>query len=203
MNVAPINGEYFHVSHGKDYNAYDPLQVGSSTYIGAERNPFTQVYEQAREYRVNTPSGPDKVPALKFLREVKRGNIDCPDIAKQAYNIANYYNILARELILEEVRHNIAPNAPSRKTCLWVSDSFEMALTWRRKLSKSARVLKLQLEGTFHAADARLMMNESEPLADAYAKAERYWRSDTSENPLPEILFAGRATVLEDVTESS
>lgn len=201
MNVAPINGEYFHVSHQKNYNHFPALAIGDTITVGKEVNPFFTHYERTRQYKVTTPDGPTMVPALRFFNEVRKGNIGCNDLPVQAYNVVNHYNTLARELILEEVRRDVAPYAPSRKTCLWVSDTMELAQIWHRKLAKGSHMFRLELDGQFHAGDARLMMNDSEPLSDAYTKAKRYWQNDTSENPLPEILFEGKATVLEILTE--
>ncbi|MFC3053140.1 DUF2441 domain-containing protein [Kordiimonas pumila] len=199
MNNSIQSGEYFHVVHRKNYIPYEPLQEGDSFSVGTEINPFFRYYEKAREYKVKGPDGPMTVPALRFLADIKHGRIKCPDLPKQALSIANHYNTLARELILEEVRLRINPKAPSRKTCLWVSENLELALIWKKKIIGRSRVMRLRLEGSFHTGDARLMMNESEPLSVAYSKAERYWHGDMSDRPLPETLFSGSATVLEEI----
>lgn len=141
------------------------------------------------------------MPALRFLREIHRGAIECPDLPKQALAIANHYNILARELIMEDARQHTAPNAPSRKNCMWVVDDLGLAKYWQRKLSKKSFIVRLQLEGIFHKGDATLLMNESEPISETYERAEQYWRSEMSADPLPEILFTGTGIVLEDHVE--
>jgi len=199
MNVAPINGEYFHVSPVSDSTYFSIENIGTVIEVGNKQNPFFSHYEETQEYKVQLPGRTVHVPVLRFLNDVKKGKIKCDDLADRAYNIVNHYHILSRELILEEVRLSVYPTAPSRKTCLWVSDTLELARKWKRKLPQESSIFRLKLEGKFHAGDARLMMNESEPLSQAYEKAKHYWRSETSERPLPEILFAGSATILEEM----
>jgi len=192
------NAEFYHVAHNKNYVRHEPLAAGSVFTVGENINPFFGYYDKARTYTVQKNGENIVVPALKFLRDVKRGRITGTDLPKQAYNVANHYSMLARELIMEEVRLQIAPGAPSRKTCLWVVDDLGLAAYWQRKIGGKSRLLKLSLSGTLHYGDAKYLMNESEPLADTYAKATSYWQSEQTDDPLPEILFSGTVKVIED-----
>ena len=189
---------FYHVAHNKNYVRRDPLAVGSVFTAGDETNPFFGYYDKARTYTVQKDGENIIVPALKFLRDVNRGRITGTDLPKQAYNVANHYSMLSRELIMEEVRLQIAPNAPSRKTCLWVVNELGLAAYWAKKIGGKSRLLKLSLTGKIHHGDAKYLMNESEPLAETYAKATSYWQSEQTGDPLPEILFSGTATVVED-----
>lgn len=192
------DGEYFHICLQKSYIPHKPLMRGDRFVVGDTHNPFFSFFENARSYKVNTPTGTEQVPAMRFLREVNRGKIECPDLPKQALAIANHYNILARELIMEDARQQTAPNAPSRKNCMWVVDDLGLAKYWQTKLSKRSYIVRLHLEGDFHKGDATLLMNESEPISETYEKAKRYWLGDTTDDPLPEILFTGVGVVIED-----
>mgnify|MGYP000120106383 CR=1 FL=1 len=192
------NGIFYHVAHNKNYVRREHLSEGSVFTVGHETNPFFGYYDKARTYRVQKDGETIAVPALKFLRDAKRGRITGGDLPKQAYNIANHYSMLARELIMEEVRRDIAPEAPSRKTCLWVVDDLGLAAYWQRKIGGKSRLVKLSLTGTTHRGDAKFLMNESEPLEATYEKARSYWLGIQTDNALPEILFAGTATVIED-----
>ena len=191
---------FYHVAHTKNYVRRAPLAEGDKFTVGCETNPFFGYYDKARTYTVVKEGENIVVPALKFLREARRGNITGSDLPKQAYNIANHYSMLARELIMEEVRLEIDPNAPSRKSCLWVADSLSLATYWQKKLGGKSRILKLSVTGTVHLGDAKHLMNESEPLAATYAKARAYWRGEQTSDPLPETLISGTVTVREDMT---
>ncbi|MEX0300679.1 MAG: DUF2441 domain-containing protein [Kordiimonas sp.] len=198
------DGEYFHICLQKSYIHHKPMERGDRFTVGETNNPFFSFYENPRDYKVNTPSGSERVPAMRFLREINRGKIECPDLPKQALAIANHYNILARELIMEDARQQFAPTAPSRKKCMWVVDDLGLAKYWQTKLSKRSYIVRLHLEGSFHKGDATLLMNESEPISETYSKARQYWQGGTSNDPLPEILFTGVGVVIEDhVTDES
>ncbi|MBL4838168.1 MAG: DUF2441 domain-containing protein [Kordiimonadaceae bacterium] len=198
--ITPLrDGEYFHICLQKSYIYHKPMKRGDSFSVGQKHNPFYSFYEKAREYSVSAPNGPVKVPALTFLREINRGKIECPDLPRQALAIANHYNILAREIIMDDVRNRVAPKAPSRKSCLWVVDDFGLAEYWQKKLgTKASYIVRLQLEGNFHKGDATLLLNDSEPISETYERAEQYWQGHMQDDPLPEILFEGAALVLED-----
>jgi len=193
---------FYHVAHNKNYVRREPLARGSVFTVGHEINPFFGYYDKARTYTVQKDGENIVVPALKFLRDAKRGRITGSDLPKQAYNVANHYSMLARELIMEEVRRDIAPEAPSRKTCLWVVDDLGLAAYWARKIGGKSRLMKLSLTGHTHRGDAKFLMNESEPLAATYDKAQAYWKGEQTDDPLPEILFSGTAIVLEDNLEA-
>lgn len=192
------DGEYFHICLKRNYVRHKPLEVGDTFTVGDKHNPFYTFYETPRSYSVKTDKGSVDVPAMTFLREIHRGQINCPDLAKQALAIANHYNILARELLMEEVRLQFAPDAPSRRKCMWVVDDLGLAQYWQKKLHGNSYIVRLHLEGDFHRGDATLLMNDSEPISNTYEKAERYWKGETTDDPLPEILFTGVGAVLED-----
>lgn len=202
MTKTVQDGIFYHVAHNKKYVRREPLSKGVSFTAGAEVNPFFGFYDRARTYTVHKNGENVEVPALKFLRDAKRGRITGTDLPKEAYNIANHYSMLARELIMEEVRLEIAPDAPSRKSCLWVVDDLSLAAYWQRKIGGKSRLVKLSLTGTLHKGDAKFLLNESEPLPKTYEKAKAYWRGEMSADPLPEFLFAGAAMVVQDNLEA-
>lgn len=189
--------EVYHLCHQKDYVYHSALSPGQCFTAGKTVNPFFGYYDKARTYKVEAGGSTQDVPAIKFLRDIKNGHIECPDLAREAYRIANHYSMLARELIMEEMRLKTAPDAPSRKTCLWVVDDIGLAAYWKRKIGGPGSIVRLSLTGTVHRCDAKHLMNESEPIEETYKKAQLYWEGAMSTDPLPEILFEGNATVLE------
>lgn len=188
--------EFFHVTRTLAYNDNPPVEIGSQFEVGKKHNPFFGFYENERKYAVDDPSGPIEVKAIKFLSSVKNGQINCPNLPSIAHQIAEHYIMLVRELIMEEVRKEVAPDAPSRKSCLWVIENMDQARHWLNRLSGDSRIVRLSLNGVIHRADANLLLGDSEPLSVTYAKAHAYWRGTMSDSPELEAVFHGTAIVV-------
>lgn len=188
--------EFFHVTRILTYNNNPPLEIGQQFEVGNIHNPFFGFYENEIKYTVSDPSGQIKVKAIKFLSLVKDGKINCPTLPKTAHEIAEHYIMLVRELIMEEVRKEVAPDAPSRKSCLWVVENIDQARHWVGRLGGNSRIARLSMDGTIHRADANLMLGDSEPLSRTYANAHSYWQGEMSDSPEPEVIFSGTTTVV-------
>ena len=188
--------EYFHVTRALAYNNHAQLQIGTVFDVGSNTNPFFGFYEGVRAYPVQTPNGQVEVPAIKFLKSVRDGTINCPNLAQIATDIAEHYVMLARELIMEQVRIDIAPDAPSRQRCLWLADTLDEAKNWQARLRGNGLIASLKLSGTIHRADASHLLGDSEQLATTYARARSNWNGEQSCKPELETLFCGTATVL-------
>ncbi len=115
------------MSRDVPYNQHSPMTIGTSLEVGNRSNPFFGFYEGVCRYAVTTREGIVQVPALKFLKSVSRGEITCPELPRIAVDVAEHYLILAREIIMEQVRREIAPDVPSRQTCLWLTDTLDAA----------------------------------------------------------------------------
>lgn len=214
MEVAPLladgdqvpryiaEGTYFHVTRALPYNIYPPLASGVTLEIGAAHNPFFAFFENSRTYHVTTPKGALQYPAMAFLRGVKDGELNCPLLPQIAFETAQHFQLLARELIMEEVRKTVAADAPSRQRCIWLADSKEEADFWFRRLGNAGLIVELSVSGTAHRADASHLLAESEPLSVTYAKARAYWRGEASAQPEFETLFQGKAKVVNLISSS-
>lgn len=73
-------------------------------------------------------------PAMTYLRAAQEGQISGPHLLAYAVDTARHFMILARELIMEEVRREDAIDAPSRQTCLWTTDDVRQAENWKARL---------------------------------------------------------------------
>lgn len=192
-----VDREYFHVTRSLHYNNHAPLAIGAVIDVGTKHNPFFGFYEGVRAYPVTTPTGQVQCPAIKFLKSVRDGMINCPNIALIAVEVADHYVVLARELILEQVRIETAPHAPSRQKCLWLADTLDEAKFWKERLGAVGSIARLQVSGIVHRADAFHLLGDSEPLTTTYDRAHRYWRGEPSSIPELETLFCGTAKIVE------
>lgn len=168
--------------------------------VGAEHNPFFKFYETCIEYPVtdDQTGATIQVNAIDWLHRVKAKTIQTSYeiLADKAFEVSQHYMMLARELIMEEIRiDEFSGTPPSRQRCLYLSDTVEEAKNWIPLLGGKATVCELTCTGVIHRADSRLMMKVSEPLSVTKEKARAYWRGESSTDPRMEILFEGDADV--------
>lgn len=188
-----IDKTLYHFTASRPYSR--ALAAGQRISVGAEHNPFFAFYESARRYPVTIEDGSVvQVPAIKFLTKVKEGVINCPRLSTIAHEVTQHYVMLARELIMEEIRVRDYGDTPSRQRCLYLCDTLEEAQMWKRR-SVGGEICSLTCIGLTHRADANLMMGDSEPLSETRDRAARYWHGEASEAPEWETLFVGEARV--------
>lgn len=132
-----------------------------------------------------------------WMERIADGTYRDPDSATKSVAITKHFQLLSRELGLELVRRDRAPDAPSRMTCLWTTQSCAEAARWSTTLGGSGRVARLSATGVIHVADASLMSGDSESHAAVVENAQRYWSGDSGPFPHIEVLFAGSALVTE------
>jgi hypothetical protein len=164
--------------------------------IGSEYTPFFGFYESSRQYDVTRPDGTVAwIKAIAFLRQVKDGQINCPNLSQIASEIATHYIMLARELLMEQTRLEDYPAAPSRQRCLYLADTVDEARQWQHRIGEPAEICSIECTGTIHRADANLLLGDSEPLSVTRQRAHAYWRGELSDHPHLETLFVGNATI--------
>lgn len=185
---------FYHVTVAKPYKqAFVQDQV---VQVGQQPNPFFGFYEGSREYPVTQGDGSVlQVKAVAFLTHVRDGAINSPQFAAIATEVATHYVMLARELVMEQIREDEFPCAPSRQRCLFVCNSLEEAHYWQQRIGDGGVVCSLRCSGTIHRADARLLLGDSEPLSVTKERSRQYWRGEASNNPEWETLFEGDAVV--------
>lgn len=187
--------ESFHLTETKPYKqAFVLAQV---VKIGEGFTPFFGFYEGSRTYPVTIENGSTvQVPAVKFLKQVQAGNINCPTLPTVAAEVAQHYVMLCRELIMEEIRlAKFNGEPPSRQRCLYACENVEKARYWKQFVGADSTICELTCTGTIHRADASLLLGDSEPLSVTRERARRYWRGDAGESPQWETLFEGEAKV--------
>jgi hypothetical protein len=182
-------------------NNYKQAFVSSQTIsAGIDYNPFFRFYETTMEYPITDgqTGALVNVNAVDWLSRVRAKTIltTYEILAQKAFEVSQHYMMLARELLMEQIRlEEFGGEPPSRQTCLYLSDTIEDARTWIPLLGGQGAVCELICTGTIHRADSRLMVKASEPLSVTKGKARAYWRGEVSADPRIEILFAGDAIV--------
>jgi hypothetical protein len=190
--------KFYQVTVTNEYKqAFVPNQKIS---VGSEHNPFFRFYETVLEYQVtdSQTGGQTQVNAVEWLHRVRMKTIltSYEILAEKAFEVSQHYMMLARELLMEQIRlDEFGGEPPSRQTCLFLSETVEEARTWISLLGGQGAVCELTCTGIIHRADSRLMVKVSEPLSVTKEKARAYWRGEASADPRMETLFAGDAVV--------
>jgi uncharacterized protein DUF2441 len=109
--------------------------------IGDAYNPFFHFYEGARDYPITHNGEIVNVKAVAWLRNVRDKIIHTtPEtLAQIATEVAMHYVMLARELIMEDIRAAEFPDAPSRQRCLYACDTLDEARIGTNASTKTAQ----------------------------------------------------------------
>lgn len=131
----------------------------------------------------------------------------CPD-KFNADTLEHHTRVALRELALEKARQTICPKAPSRMSCLYVSETIAEAEQWAESFVNWKRptysIVKLKIKGnkfvgdSYNCFDATL--NEQENLL----LAKKYWNNELNQHgkePIKEILVNGDIEVVEIIEE--
>jgi len=192
------NRKFYQITLTNSYKQAFVLE--QSVEIGKEYNPFFRFYENTLNYPVtdgNTGAS-IQVNAVEWLHRVRMKTIltSYEILAEKAFEVSQHYLMLARELIMEQIRvEEFAGKPPSRQKCLFLCETVEEAKTWLPLLSGTGAVCELTCTGKFLRTDSSLMVKTSEPLSVTRDKARAYWSGDASSDPRMEILFEGEAKV--------
>lgn len=173
---------------------------GQKITVGEEYTPFFKFYETTIQYPVTDGNTGqlEHVNAVDWLHRVRNGTIQTAPatLATIAWEVSQHYMMLARELLMEQIRvAEFGAKPPSRQRCLYVSETVDEAKSWLSLLGGNGGVCELTCTGTIHKADSRLMVMLSEPLSVTKEKARAYWRGESSAKPRLETLFVGNAEV--------
>lgn len=190
-----VDRTFYHLSCTTNYkNQFTPNQ---SVRIGGEHTPFFAFYEKTFTLPIENPTTRtmEDVPAITWLRRVQQGTIAPHNLPQTAFYIVRHYNMLVRELIMEEVRAAEFPEAPSRQSCLYALESLADFNAWKTALTDPGTLCSLSVTGTIHVADSNLLLDESEPLSTTRARARSYWRGEMTADPRREVLIVGDVCV--------
>ena len=115
------------------------------------------------------------------------------------------------EIIFELVRQLHFPDAPSRLTSLYASESIEQAENWQRlwrnyfddqpeQTACSLWEISYKTNAKLYDANFLNIMSDDEfAYTTALDSAYKYWNGIMSENPLPELLIPYPVTVMRTI----
>lgn len=116
-------------------------------------------------------------------------------------------DFVLRELAAEEVRKEKYREYPSRLKCMFLSDKREVVLENLKKMHQKGfgthfQAIAVKLEGKLFYARSKFLMRNGSSYGEYLSIADEYWGQDqNSTEEVKEILFEGKAEVIEIIDE--
>ena len=140
-----------------------------------------------------------RVQATLDVLQGKQVSEDLQNIIKE--NIAYWKGVALREQALENIRRAEFDFYPSRMACLYVSQSYEDALTWAESFVAKGRkvfsIVKLLVKGRLFKGNAFNCFEGCDDNKTNEDLARAYWQNKDNENVLYEYLVDGHIKVVE------
>ena len=117
------------------------------------------------------------------------------------------YDFTLRELAFEEVRKIEFKDYPSRLKCMYLIDNKESCLKNLKNIHHKGhgtffQVVAVKLNGNVFYATSKNVRRSGFSFNDYYEMAREYWSQDQKSNlPINEILFEGKAEIVEVIEE--
>ncbi len=127
----------------------------------------------------------------------------------QIFEVARYlddYDVVLRDLALENVRKEFYPDYPSRLSSMYLSETKEDAIKNLKQMVAQKGVLyqavAVKLNGKIHRVGADGAISRlGQSYAYYYEKAKSYWSHKCLKGQAMEILFEGEAEIVEIIKE--
>lgn len=180
----------YHISDRLDWRIGDTLICGEKYNhfwtVCATLDPVTTILGESMTYFELF----DKCNALDPAQ------VDLADLYKNLKDISKECAFYIREQVFEDVRKQYYPDRPSRQTCLWVTEADQLSYwkTMNENIDRS--ILTLELDGELFLCDDYWLKANTFSSVKYTERAHQYWSGKMSVNPHKEVLFHGKATIL-------
>lgn len=104
-----------------------------------------------------------------------------------------------RELVFEEVRREMFPSLPTRRTAMWLFDqrSSDFWINWFRRNPLRRQILTLSATGSIHVGNQQYLDSDLTSYQAYRENAQQYWSGSSTKNATNnEILFVGTFKVV-------
>lgn len=183
----------YQVATDMDYKIGDILTFDKSTPNGQ----YDRVFNSTYTYGEDRLSDYVYEVAGKKFRKFKSN--------EDIYNIAHKleaYDVIVKELAIEEVRQELYPDYPSRLHCMYLSMDKEVALknidqfVHSKGKGKVYQVVAVKLNGIIFKAGDVYMSREGQSYNYYKEKAYKYW-AQKDPKFVKEVLFEGTAEIVD------
>lgn len=185
----------YQISTDRHYKTGDKLEFGKEYNYQGQR-----VYNGVKLNKRRTyDDGYSFVDSKKIFANKKL----VLDMSKQLEE----YDFILREIAFEEVRKKEFKEYPSRLKCMFLIDNKEACLKNLKQFHLKGhgsffQVVAVKLNGNVFYATAKHVVRAGVSYGNYFEMAREYWSQDQNSNlPINEILFEGKAEVVEIIQE--
>lgn len=187
------NKKLYHIH--KLNNNDEMWKIGNELDFGKEKNNFTKV-------------------SFKFESKIQIANTDYPylnvdsyyqsngdvinqlDLLHTARNFISEYQILIRELGMEEIRKESFSHLPSRRKCIWLCRENQIDF-WKKFICDRVEVFEVEISNSAFRTRNSLIPLPSDSYNDILHKSKQYWGyNSTNENEDDEYLYIGKLKIV-------
>ena len=181
----------FQVATDRNYKVGDKLEFGKENNFQAKRAFLgaklekRRIYDEGLSFAKSKKLFANKELVLKLSKQLQE------------------YDFILRELAFEEVRKNEFKDCPSRLRCMYLTNNKEDCLNGLKIFHQKGhgtffQAVAVKLNGNIFYSTSRKILCNGGSLEDYKKMAMEYWSQDQNSNqPITEILFEGKAEVVE------
>ena len=154
------------------------LNFNSLILINNQKYPFFAVYDYYKEQR-------DIENQIKLLNTSK--------------DFINEYQLLIRELGMEEIRKNFYPHLPSRQKCIWLCRKNQINY-WKKFISGELEIFEIEIFDIPFKSRNSLISLPSDSYNTILDKAQLYWsEKNYIDNEDDEYLYVGKLKIISKI----
>ena len=173
-------------------NRKDKLwKVGNEFEVGIEYNTF---FDASLNFDPSILINNQKYPFIDFCEHFNTENQT--NLLTTAKDIISEYQLLIRELGMEEVRKNFYPHLPSRQKCIWLCRKSQIDY-WKNFISGKVEIFEVEIFDLPFKTTNSLIPLPSDSYNTILNKAKLYWSPENHiDNEDDEYLYVGKLKVI-------
>ena len=198
------NKEMYHFHNNSNYDSM--WQVGNT--VDNSKNFISDYFKTLLDFKPNVfvPQEKDYFPLDLVIDEFLQVNQPTEvyiALLKLSSGFLKNYEIMKREIALEEYRELHFPNLPSRKQAIWLLDEEQLDF-WMQELEikeRNGSLFKVSVTGELFKTCDTFLPEKKMSLLESYQYAEKYWNPDFTQvdESKTEYLFQGKTKILEKI----
>lgn len=195
-----LNEIFYHIH--KINNKDEVWKVENELEIGKDNNKF---FEESMNFESKILMDNKKYPFKNVYEHyLSTKNIQGElKLLDDANNFINEFQILIRELGMEEIRRNLFPQIPSRQKCIWLCRK-EQINYWKNRISGKIDIFKVEIfDEPFKTRESFIPL-PSDSYNEILRKSKEYWQGvDNTLNEDDEYLYVGKLKIIDKFEETN